>query len=304
VTEPRTTAKTDPTGKPDSAAEAVAAAIGRLGSDGAGATAADLAAAAGVAYSTMNKKLRALKDAGRAESFDGPDKRTMWRLPNASRATAVSASEAAAAEAEPAIEATGDTAQAPGGDPAAAPPPAPVEQPAEDATADTAAASTPADVTGPDVEPDGQPGDAEPDDAPADPSATVEADTTNAARAEDADDDQAAEADEAATRPATRTRRVAPEPADGDDAPAAKLRRPAGSLRGAILDILEADPGGQYKVGQLCKLIDRASEGTGYAKASQGAVYNEAVKLVGAHRAMQTVERPATFQIAVPPAAG
>src|SRR6266511_1866788 len=158
VTEPRTTAKTDPTGKPDSAAEAVAAAIGRLGSDGAGATAADLAAAAGVAYSTMNKKLRALKDAGRAESFDGPDKRTMWRLPAASRATAGSASEAAAGET----------------DPAAAPPPAPVEQPAEDAIADTAAASTPAGVLGPDVEPDGQPGDAEPDDAPGDPSATVE----------------------------------------------------------------------------------------------------------------------------------
>jgi hypothetical protein len=297
MTEPRTTAKTDPTGKTDSAAEAVAAVIGRLGSDGGGATAADIAVAAGVAYSTTNKKLRALKDAGRAESFDGPDKRTMWRLPAASRATAVSASEAAAVEAEPAVEPTGDTAQAPGGDPAAAPPPAPVEQPAADAIADTAA-STSAGVTGPDdVEPDGQPGDAEPDDAPGDPSATVEADTANAAGTDDAD-----EAAQPATRPATPTRRTAPEPADGDDAPAAKLRRPAGSLRGAILDILEANPGGQYKVGQLCKLIDKASEGTGYAKASQGAVYNEAVKLVGAHRAMQTVDKPATFQIAVPPA--
>jgi hypothetical protein len=302
VTEPRTTAKTDPTGrtgptgKTDSAAEAVAAAIGRLGSDGAGATAADIAAAARVAYSTTNKKLRALKDASRAESFDGPDKRTMWRLPAGSRATAVSASEAATVEPEPAVEPTGDTAQALGGDPAAAPPPAPVEQPAADAVADTAAASTPAGVTGPDdVEPDGQPGDAEPDDAPGDPSATVEADTANAAHAD--------EAAQPATRPATRTRRTAPEPADGDDAPAAKLRRPAGSLRGAILDIMEADPGGQYKVGQLCKLIDKASEGTGYAKASQGAVYNEAVKLVGAHRAVQTVDKPATFQIAVPPAA-
>jgi hypothetical protein len=294
VTEARTTASSDPT------AEAVAAAIGQLTHDGGGVTPADVAAAAGLAYSTTTKKLRALRDAGRAEPFDSENNRTLWRLPTASRATAVSASKAAAVEPEPAIEPTGDTAQAFGGDSAATAPPAAVEQPAADtiAAVNPAAASTPADVTGPDdVEPDGQPGDAEPDDVRADPSAAVDADTTNAARVDDAD-----QAAQPAARPATRPRRATPAPADGDrDVPAATLRRPACSLRGAILDILEADPAGQYKVGQLCKLIDKASEGTGYAKASQGAVYNEAIKLVGAHRAVQTVDKPATFQLAVRP---
>src|SRR3954447_3462041 len=89
VTEPRTTGKTD------TAAETVATAIGRLtrdgGTDDGGATAADIAAAAGMAYSTTNKKLRALKDAGRATSFDGPDKRTLWRLTTAGPADTIGA---------------------------------------------------------------------------------------------------------------------------------------------------------------------------------------------------------------------
>jgi hypothetical protein len=53
------------TGKIDAAAEKVATTIGRLGQ----ATAAAIAAEAGVAYSTTNKKLRALEAAGRAEAF-------------------------------------------------------------------------------------------------------------------------------------------------------------------------------------------------------------------------------------------
>ena len=67
-----TTATTDPV-------EALVAAIGRLGQ----ATPAEIAADAGVAYSTTNKKLRILKETGRAETFDGPDNHTLWRLTNA-----------------------------------------------------------------------------------------------------------------------------------------------------------------------------------------------------------------------------
>src|SRR6266487_2071663 len=113
VTEPRTT------GKSDAAAEAVAAAIGRLTGEGAGASPADIATAAGVPYSTTNKKLRALKGAGRAESFDSPDKRTLWRLTAAGQAGTTSDAEAAS---EPDPATAPDPASAPtlDGDPAAA----------------------------------------------------------------------------------------------------------------------------------------------------------------------------------------
>ncbi|MGN9807127.1 MarR family transcriptional regulator [Micromonospora sp. L32] len=75
-------------------------------------------------------------------------------------------------------------------------------------------------------------------------------------------------------------------------------RRIGGSLRGAILDILEAHPGRAYKTGELCRLIDAANVGTGAAKASAGAVANAATKLVADGQAVQTVERPATYQLA------
>ena len=290
MTEPRTTGKTDP------AAEAIAAAIGQLTGDGGGATPADIAAAAGVAYSTTNKKLRALREAGRAESFDSDDKRTLWRLTTASPASTATEPEAAPA--------TPDE-----GDPGAATPPATVAEPAEQAgakeagdeetgveepddgtAAAAAAAAMPAAATATDSaeQPDGT----GPDETPADPPDT------------DTADGAAGEAGEAeaggAAKPATPSDTPA---AAGDDGQApATTRRPGGSLRGAILDILEANPDGQYKVGQLCKLIDKASEGTGYVNVGAGAVYNAVVKLVGEHRAVQTVDKPATFQLA-PPAA-
>ncbi|AYF26765.1 hypothetical protein CSH63_04670 [Micromonospora tulbaghiae] len=82
----------------------------------------------------------------------------------------------------------------------------------------------------------------------------------------------------------------------------ARLRRASGILRGAILDILEANPGRQYKVSELCRLVDRANEGTGAKKASAGAVHNAAVKLVGTGRVVLAAERPATFALADPTA--
>src|SRR6266480_4088204 len=74
-----TTATTDPV-------EAIAAALGRRGQ----ATPAEIAADAGVAYSTTNKKLRDLAAAGRAEKFTTEDNRTLWRLtgPDTADATA------------------------------------------------------------------------------------------------------------------------------------------------------------------------------------------------------------------------
>ena len=78
----------------------------------------------------------------------------------------------------------------------------------------------------------------------------------------------------------------------------ATVRRAAGSLTGAVLDILADHPDQQYSIGELCKLINEASQGTGVAMASRGAVANAATKLVGQRRVEQTVERPATYQLA------
>jgi hypothetical protein len=75
-------------------------------------------------------------------------------------------------------------------------------------------------------------------------------------------------------------------------------RRASGSLRGAILHILETHPGQRYKTSDLCKLIDRGNQGTGAKKASAGAVNNAAMKLVETGRAVLAVEKPATFTLA------
>src|SRR4051812_14865015 len=62
---------------PTDPAEAILAAIGRLGQ----ATPRDLAVEAGVAYSTTTRKLRELAAAGRADKLTDDDGRTLWRLP-------------------------------------------------------------------------------------------------------------------------------------------------------------------------------------------------------------------------------
>jgi hypothetical protein len=97
MTDTRTTGTTDP------AVETVAAAIGRLGE----ATAAAIAAEAGIPYSTTNKKLRALEAAGRAEAFKADDTRTKWRLTSTSHPT-VTQPEQPNTEAVPEPVASGD----------------------------------------------------------------------------------------------------------------------------------------------------------------------------------------------------
>ncbi|MDH6466057.1 DNA-binding MarR family transcriptional regulator [Micromonospora sp. A200] len=222
------------------------------------ATAATVAEHAGLGYSTTTPKLRAWEGSGQAERFRTDDGRTLWRLTDAGRA--------ATATPQP-------TTAAP--DPAAAPPEA-AQEPSQDGDAHPAAqaADTPANPgapappqTDPDAqavpEPDGTPA----GDPPADPSPSTPSDCPDAGGA-------------------------APTGSSGGS------RRIGGSLRGAILDILEAHPDRAYKTGELCRLIDAANVGTGAAKASAGAVANAATKLVADGQAVQTVERPATYQLA------
>ena len=74
-----------------------------------------------------------------------------------------------------------------------------------------------------------------------------------------------------------------------DDTQPPTTRRGKGALREAVLKVLQEHPDTAYKVGELSKLLDGAS---------QGAIANALHKLTGEATVTQTVERPATFQAA------
>jgi len=134
---------------------------------------------------------------------------------------------------------------------------------------------------------DTTPGEA--DDEPT-PAVSTEASTTD-------DGGDAADAGDPAgdAQPDTAEAEPAPTPpgvdlANGDGADTAQpasTRRGKGALREAVLTVLQQHPDTAYKVGELSKLLDGAS---------QGAIANALHKLVGEAAVTQTVERPATFQ--------
>ncbi|MEV0811350.1 MarR family transcriptional regulator [Micromonospora sp. NPDC050200] len=269
----------------------VLAALAELGE----ATAAAVAEHAGLGYSTTTPKLRAWEGSGQVERFRTGDGRTLWRLTDSGRAATATAGaphptatpEGPQATAGPV--GTDEQSQASDGSPSAAvadvPPPAsggasPRSHPDQHAPVapDPAEPTEPAELTEPNQEVE----------AP-----TVAASTPVA----DADQDASGEPTPADGRPDAE---AADAPPDGSRPGTA--RRIGGSLRGAVLDILEAHPDRAYKTGELTKLIDAANAGTGAAKASAGAVANAATKLVADGKAVQTVDRPATFQLA--PATG
>ncbi|WP_231929597.1 MarR family transcriptional regulator [Micromonospora inositola] len=246
----------------------VLAALAELGD----APAAAVAEHAGLGYSTTTSKLRAWEESGQAERFRTDDGRTLWRLTAAGcTATVTSRADSGQPPAtpgtpDPAVEAEADGEQRHDGD---------------DSAATTAADGHPA--------ASGEPAEAEPGlDAPAAPDETA----TSPA--------EPGSAEEPASPTPVETAAGGPDAvstAQAEDR-STKARRVGGSLRGTILDILEAHPDRQYKTGELAKLIDAGNAGNGAAKASPGAVANAATKLVATGKAVQTVERPATFQLA------
>ena len=291
----------------------VLAALHRLG----GATAAGTAAEAGLGYSTTTPKLRTLENQGLAEPIRADDGRTLWRLtdPGHAHAQQDQADDPGPADTHPAAEPTAAEAAA-----AATPvtpddehhdvagdtpehlddTPAQAELPGDTATGveQPAAPQGPAGTDGDPAdagEPRDDTADASPSDKPGAESDTEAADATDpAAHAPQTGDGATQDTGTGGAQPATAPA-AAPraEPAAQRD-----CRRASGTLRGAVLDILEAHPGQRYKTSELCKLIDKANEGTGAKKASAGAVHNAAVKLVEAGRAVQAVEKPATFAFA------
>ncbi|MFV2112909.1 MarR family transcriptional regulator [Micromonospora sp. LOL_025] len=301
----------------------VLAALHRLGE----ATAAAIATEAGLGYSTTTPKLRTLLTAGLAESARSGTGRSLWRLTDTGRAHAEQGDHGQAA-AEPATRdaGTSGTAAEPGprGDepqesqeaagqehdqrPTAEVPadgqPEATRESASPAPGDVEAAPdefTEAADTEAEHGDDSGPSTAEPE-VPGATGGTGQATGTTPA-ADDADAGPAV-SDEPASGsttgdPATdESPATAPATEAAGEAAQAPTRRASGSLRGAILDILEANPGQQYKVSELCRLVDRANEATGAKKASAGAVHNAAVKLVGTGRAVLAAEKPATFALA------
>ncbi|MFB6393558.1 MarR family transcriptional regulator [Polymorphospora lycopeni] len=288
---------------PPTTLDKVAAAIAELGE----ATAAAIAAHAGIGYSTATKRLRALEDAGLAQPFRADDGRTLWKPVGSTGSGGEGVDERP--DGEPSS-----------GQPEPTGPHAPPEAAPDDDSSGpesvehdhvTSAGQTddetahPSDPTAPaaNPEPDGEklaavgepqdvapavPGapDAGNQDEPAVPAAAEEPATEGDGRRADLD------------QPVPADGMPQPTPALVEQAATGKARRAGGSLRGAILDVLEADPDRQFKTSELCKAIDKANEGTGAAKASAGAVVNALHKLVTAGAAIQTVERPATFRLA------
>ncbi|QGN49788.1 MarR family transcriptional regulator [Micromonospora sp. WMMC415] len=240
----------------------VLAALGAL----AEATAGEVAEHAGLGYSTTTAKLRAWEQTGQVERFHADDGRAVWRLTDTGRTATATAP-------------TGDGQQPSAAQEGAA------EAGDRDVTDERPRSGIPATPSEPPI--------ASATDQAADHTAVDTAASTARSAAPPAlDDSQETLAgptpDE---QPGTQT-----EVSTHEDRPDT-ARRGKGSLRGAILDILEAHPDRAYKTGELCKLIDAANAGTGAAKASAGAVANAATKLVADGLAVQTVERPATFQV-------
>ncbi|MCW3818598.1 MarR family transcriptional regulator [Micromonospora sp. DR5-3] len=249
----------------------VLAALAELGE----ATAAAVADKAGLGYSTATAKLRAWEQTGQTERIHTENKRAVWRLTEAGRATVGT-----------------DQATSPAHD---SPPDMLPDEPAQPAAEDD-----PVEVTGTAESPEEPPAPEPANPAHPEPS-TSASDTTapDAPTPPDGEEEPVAETDGDSQRSASTPEGTGPDTAAASDDPAiGGSRRAKGSLRGAVLDILEAHPDRAYRTSELCKLIDAANEGSGAKKASAGAVANAVVKLVAAGKAVQTVEKPATFQLA------
>jgi hypothetical protein len=292
---------------------AVLAAIADLGDR---ATPAAIAQQVGIAYSTVNPKLRAWEAAGLAERFRPESGQTLWRLTDAGRASTATPPQFADA-ATPPEPATADTTA----DDAAEP-----VMPTHGATA----AASPQPVTADSGE---IPGD-EADEAATSVAAPAPADSDTAsheplaaAAGGGADAGEQPGGDNAAASPAgdtTRADHPGTESAPATPAPVetaepdrdqhagtgtttgtspAKRKRPKGALQASALAILQANPGSEYKVDDMRKLIDQADAGTGYARASHGAVANALDSLERDGKAAKVDDRKAaTFTLA--PTAG
>ncbi|MDG4760378.1 MarR family transcriptional regulator [Micromonospora sp. WMMD710] len=240
------------------------------------ATAAAVAEHAGLGYSTATAKLRVWEGTGQTERVQGDDKRAVWRLTDSGHATVGAGRTASPMDSSAGPESPPDdspsTADAVDDDPGAT---SDTEQSGEKPTTPTS--DNAADGEPPAADPHARAD--EPTAGDENPTPTVDDDPPQAGTLDDGEAEAVATPDAASTAPG-------------------RSHRAKGSLRAAVLDILEAHPDRAYKTSELCKLIDAANVGTDAKKASAGAVVNAADKLVGAGKAIRTEEKPVTFQLA------
>ena len=283
------------------ALDRVLAALGALGE----AAPAAIAEHAAMAYSSTTPKLRALETSGLAERVTDDTGKTLWKLTATGVLAAVvttgntDSDSAKTGDVEPDTEpeVSGDTAHAPIEDGAQAP--ATVEDQARDEQVVPNGRIAPAGPASCDTD-DGA-GYGEQPDPDGDPAPAASAASPTVAADLMTDEPVPVIAQTPSPSADEPTAEAAGEPAEptssatgGSDRP----RRRGGSLREAVLKVLQDQPGERFKVAQLCTHVDAANTGTGTAKASAGAVHNALDKLVGDGLADKVIERPATFQAA------
>jgi DNA-binding MarR family transcriptional regulator len=273
---------TDP--PPANSAFRVLAALADLGE----ATAAAIAEKAGLGYSTVTPKLRAWEDAGQAEMYHNEHtSQRLWRLTEAGMATT-------ATPTRHTIAPTGG-----GTDPAPAPTkPASRRRAATVEPEQQRRGTDEPDAADPVRSDDGDPA------APTPPPDTAPDDGTQPTAAPAA----ATSAEDRADAPPTGAADDQPAPGDDDTNEATsdstseavpKRRRPKGALEASALKILQANPGTEYKVGEMKTAIDDADADTGYPRASEGATSNALDKLARENKAVRVEGRKAaTFQLA------
>lgn len=269
---------------PPNSAFRVLAAIADLGE----ATAAAIADEAGLGYSTVTPKLRAWEAAGQAEKYYNQDKsQTLWRLTEAGRtATATPAHHAATPATNGNATAGSAAAKRTKRKDTATATAEPVHESPSREDEPNAAEPVPHDGAAIVISPEtAQPGTA----------STPQATDTSGAAIPVADPppavvpvDNQSPPDAADTMAATGT----------TGAPA-KVRRPSGAVEARALEILRANPGAEYKVGEMKAAIDAADAGTGYARVSEGATTNALNKLAGQNKAVLVEGRKAaTYTLA------
>jgi hypothetical protein len=258
------------------AAQRIVAAMWTLGKP---AATKDIAAAAGVGYSTATPILRNLLATDQAAKTDGANGTTEWQL-TATLPTSRQQSRTTTTTTTTGVVST---------DPARF---ATDARGADSAFTGAAEAGESgharADDAGVADEPDGAPGDTAPTDTAPPPGITQ-----TSASAADSDDSTPDDTDtDTSSAATTRTYRKPVQP-----------RRPKGELRAAVLAVLTGTPQQPFKVSEVCKAIDAANADGASNKAGAGAVANALDKLVNSGDAVRIEDaRHATYQAA--PAGG
>jgi DNA-binding MarR family transcriptional regulator len=289
-------------------------------------TATKVGESIGIAYPTTTSKLRELESTGHAERVRIDQRTTLWQLTDAGKAAAASLTtgttsvegppdpsapddDAASAESGQQANPHPEAEPQPGAEPLSqepGEPPVGTSEPQTDSAAEigrvvpaptlpTGTAAT--DACGPEAE---QEADPDPQSDAAESVGTVQDPPTGEPPAGEhtgeTRPDSAVGAEQQTPAPDEGTEASTKE-GDGRRRPAQPRRR-KGELRDEVLALLRRNPDTAYKVGEICRLINQAHDGTAVNRASAGAVANALDKLVIAGTVTRLDTKVATYQAA------